>query len=954
MGRPLGANPINDFIMKTNYPSRGNSVPKGKGGGSWIPSSKDAGKRANSAARKRSASNRSRKSFVEENSSFGNRKRSASSRGYKSFTETDSSFGNRKRSASSRGYKSFTETDSSFSKNKRSVSNRSFKQSPTTPQAKVLGGAAIAKAGTTYTQAFAKYGPLGLGVLLFFDILLADQGLASTELPEHIRNVGEKEIVQFPSEPPFKGGQESGVYYKLRYYSLIAVGNNNYGELYRNNDERIYTHSVNLPGPVTGYTLHYPNGNETSFGEYKTRGKQFTQGYFLSIKGQDDMTLLNISFRNSWGIEPIDFVRADGRPDTGGDPPPERKGITSQNTTNHSNIPTPKKATVDNPPPPSVKPPFPSDETASPTPSKSFERPTEKPPVVKKATTKIPKGKIESNTSNDSNTSNSNTSNESNISPSTKQLKIKAPSPTPEPLPTPTPTKEKTIQEIEQPEVVETPKIISDTQVRRADGTTQKTVVREATPEEMEEYEANLNRANSRVDSAREVIKEYENWQDLSFSKFNNREPSELDKYKQEFRDKIEANRRSPFGEVDSYKMSPSRFDDTDDWKYPFGRPGEKSKEKQSQKTTNELPIPEPDQSEKDKPQPNSEPVKQTPKVDDPIKNKIDKLPTLDDIAITVAGLDIIKQIAQKAGSASPVCLAPTLHPSLDRNNATTAAAQGAILGQGQVTQTAVNAANSTLNHPSWGLQAIVTNTSYGLQRIQGFAQIAWKATRADKIVNALNTLLIVHNAMMLSNNIASTISEALNLGLEALGIRDEEDKIIDIGGAVRGKLTSILQSWFGEEKYRQLTLRLASANRIYQSGANIVYGLRNVFDAGQYLVENISENVAFIGNALRRDGVVRENSYRLMPTDVNSTSRLLYRLEAANDVVDVIEEIASDAKDITEEIGELRENQKQFEKEFKEVFDDRTTEETDTKNYATSTPEPSEEDELRGVKDGN
>ena len=90
------------------------------------------------------------------------------------------------------------------------------------------------------------------------------------------------------------------------------------------------------------------------------------------------------------------------------------------------------------------------------------------------------------------------------------------------------------------------------------------------------------------------------------------------------------------------------------------------------------------------------------------------------------------------------------------------------------------------------------------------------------------------------------------------------------------------------------------------------------------------------------------------MPTDVNSTSRLLYRLETANDVVDIIEDIASDAKDITEEIGELRENQKQFEEELKDAFDDRSGEETTTKNYAISTPEPLEEDEFRGVVDGD
>ena len=401
---------------------------------------------------------------------------------------------------------------------------------------------------------------------------------------------------------------------------------------------------------------------------------------------------------------------------------------------------------------------------------------------------------------------------------------------------------------------LETPNVISKTKVRRADGTIEITTVREATPKVMEQFKKNLKDANRQSENAQEVIEADRKWRNLEDGVGLDRVPNELDKYKQEFRDKIEANKRSPFGEVDWYGITPSKFDGTDDWKYPFGRPDDKSKEKQPQKTTNRLPMPEPDRPEDPQlePTPTPEPVKQTSTVDDPIKDKIDKLPTIDDIAIAVAGLDIIKQIAQKAGTANPVCQAEGLRPAINRNNATTASAQVAILGQGAITQTTVNAINS-----------VVTNGKYGLQAIQTFAETAWKATRADKIVNALNTLLIVHNAMMLSNNIASTTSEALNLGLEALGIKDEEDKRIDIGGAIKSKLTSILQNWIGVEKYKQLTLRLASANRIYQSGANIVYGLRNVFDAGQYLVENISENVAFIGNALRRDGVVRENSYQ-------------------------------------------------------------------------------------------
>ena len=146
-----------------------------------------------------------------------------------------------------------------------------------------------------------------------------------------------------------------------------------------------------------------------------------------------------------------------------------------------------------------------------------------------------------------------------------------------------------------------------------------------ATPEEMEEYTRKANAAKIKRQRAAEVNQDYQNFRDLSYSELENREPSELDKQLQEFRNKTEANKRSPFGVIDWFRIIPSKFDGTDDWKFPFGRPDEKSKEKQPQKTTNRLPMPEPDRPEDPQlePTPTPEPVKQTSTVDDPIKDKI-------------------------------------------------------------------------------------------------------------------------------------------------------------------------------------------------------------------------------------------------------------------------------------------------------------------------------------------
>ena len=781
MGRPLGANRINDFFMEQKSVSKLNEAYQMSGGKVLTPN----GRNSNSFQAK---------STFEQ----GTAKRGAYSFGSGSSGSSSSPFFGGRTGAVHNTAPRLHGT------------NYHINTRGTTAFTKSLGGAAIAKAGMTYTQAFAKYGPLGLGALLFLDIALADGGLEDGTIPEHLRTPGETQEVEPPLAQSFTGGQMVGT----NYYVSLQVG-------YHSDGTPNYRQKT-IKGAITG-ELDY-----LIFGRYG---------------GQNEITAYRVQVGTSSGwhntgelvyvptgssppgrtVVKIANVRtAGGQPDTGGDPPLKSNGIKTVTTTNHSNVKVEKAPDAF---PSGVRPPFPSEKTANPTPSSSFTKPKlAKSSVVKQAVVKTPEGNIETN-------NNLNTNNSDFPTPTKQPSKLEAPSPTPEPIPTPKPPKEKSIQEVEQPKEPEIPVIISDTQTRRADGTTQRIVLRMATPEEMEEYTRIANTARIRNQRAAEIYQDYQNFLDLGYSEFENREPSEFDKFAQEVKDKRAETRQSPFGEVDWYTIAPSRFDGTDDWKHPFGKPSEKSEEG-PQKTTNRLPVPEPDRPEDPQLKPTPEPVKQTSTVDDPIKDKIDKLPTVDDIGIAIAGLDIIKQIAEKAGTANPLCQAEGLRPAIDRNERTTATAQVAILGQGRVTQTAVNTANATLGHPTWGLQAIVTNASYGLQRIQGFALTAWRVTKADKIMAGVSMALGVHNAMMLSNNLLSSISEATNITFEAFGIRDAEDEPINLGAAVKSKINAVLTNLLGEANYEALTVRIAKANRIYQTGINLLdttYSLKAV-----------------------------------------------------------------------------------------------------------------------------
>ena len=87
-----------------------------------------------------------------------------------------------------------------------------------------------------------------------------------------------------------------------------------------------------------------------------------------------------------------------------------------------------------------------------------------------------------------------------------------------------------------------------------------------------------------------------------------------------------------------------------------------------------------------------------------------------------------------------------------------------------------------------------VRSSSYGLQAINNFINTAWQAANVDKVLNAINTIGVLHNAMMLSHNIGETLGETISIGLNAIGIKDSTTgEAIDINGIVKSKLNALI-----------------------------------------------------------------------------------------------------------------------------------------------------------------
>lgn len=127
-----------------------------------------------------------------------------------------------------------------------------------------------------------------------------------------------------PPEPQFQGGQCPGVMYRMRYYSLAAGANNDYGQLYVPSGASLNTDTAQYPGRVLSWYLECEGNTYTNIEEFKSTGKMFTSAYTFYFSCNDGSFTQIFSRTNNWGIQPVDFVRADGQPDTCGDPaPPE-------------------------------------------------------------------------------------------------------------------------------------------------------------------------------------------------------------------------------------------------------------------------------------------------------------------------------------------------------------------------------------------------------------------------------------------------------------------------------------------------------------------------------------------------------------------------------------------------------------------------------------------------------
>lgn len=266
------------------------------------------------------------------------------------------------------------------------------------------------------------------------------------------------------------------------------------------------------------------------------------------------------------------------------------------------------------------------------------------------------------------------------------------------------------------------------------------------------------------------------------------------------------------------------------------------------------------------------------------------------------------------------------------RCNGPILAGQQAILaGQGSVGQKIDDAAAAAPQNLAPVLAAIAEMRTF-VGKMQTFAEGAWKATHMDKVINLLTLISVLHNASMLSRDVAETLGYAIDNALQATGvkIKNEEGEQISVTEVVGKSVANFIKGIIGEDVYNNTREAYLKLNRIVSTASMTIWTIRNIGDSTQDLLEWTAQNTGKIGNALKRFGVVGERAYPWMSENAQARNRFRARFDKVTDQLENAENFASsfatgtsNILEITQETQELGQNFKDFKQSVTTFADD-------------------------------
>lgn len=205
---------------------------------------------------------------------------------------------------------------------------------------------------------------------------------------------------------------------------------------------------------------------------------------------------------------------------------------------------------------------------------------------------------------------------------------------------------------------------------------------------------------------------------------------------------------------------------------------------------------------------------------------------------------------------------------------------------------------------------------------ISGVLRNFAKSNLVQSFLNALTFITALHNAFMLSNNLRLTLFSAFDLIYELPGMArfaptdPETGERVDYGTWAADQFDTLLRAAFGDQTVDTVRNSWNKASRVYQAATNLLFAMQSIMWSIQEALEVVGQYVAWIGNALKKYGVVSERAYGWMnPQAANSSrfSRFYAFMNQANEQVENLEQIAGATLDVTESAAELTRQSQEF-----------------------------------------
>lgn len=198
---------------------------------------------------------------------------------------------------------------------------------------------------------------------------------------------------------------------------------------------------------------------------------------------------------------------------------------------------------------------------------------------------------------------------------------------------------------------------------------------------------------------------------------------------------------------------------------------------------------------------------------------------------------------------------------------------------------------------------------------------------KVTQILNALSIIVVLHNAAMLSKNLASTLGDAATAGFRAIGLKGDNGAALDVNEELGKQANAFMEGLIGKEVWDGTKLSWKKANTIISTATNILWTVRSIADSAREVGEWTAENVGKIGNSLRRNRVVSESDYGAMPERITEQGKWARqvrkfneRTEGLDDAASSLSSVLGEVASITDEAGELLEQKTAFDKAVKEA----------------------------------